>query len=74
MAFSNPNVDMVNYWGIGPQDWGLELHRNDGIDYFKIDGVKAITKEGERNLRRMFDRVQKCFRGSFGEERQIMSQ
>jgi len=36
----------------------LELHRQDGIDYFKIDGVKAVTKQGERNLRRMFDRVQ----------------
>ena len=35
----------------------LSLHRNDGIDYFKIDGVKAVTKPGERNLRRLFDRV-----------------
>jgi alpha-galactosidase len=36
----------------------LELHREDGIDYFKIDGVKATTKAGERNLRRMFNLVQ----------------
>ena len=35
----------------------LELHRNDGIDYFKIDSVKAVTKAGESNLRRMFDTV-----------------
>lgn len=36
----------------------LELHRQDGIDYFKIDGVKAVTKQAEQNLRRLFDRVQ----------------
>ena len=42
----------------------LELHRRDGIDYFKIDGVKAVTKEGERNLRRMFDRVQQETNGA----------
>ncbi len=36
----------------------LELHRLDGIDYFKIDGVKALTKQAEQNLRRLFDRVQ----------------
>ena len=35
----------------------LELHREDGIDYFKIDGVKATTKASEDNLRRLFDRV-----------------
>jgi len=42
----------------------LELHRQDGIDYFKIDGVKALTKTGERNLRRMFDRVQEETHGN----------
>jgi alpha-galactosidase len=42
----------------------LELHRQDGIDYFKIDGVKAVTKAGERNLRRMFDRVQEETKGA----------
>jgi len=36
----------------------LELHRQDGINYFKIDGVKALTKAGERNLRQMFSTVQ----------------
>ena len=36
----------------------LELHRLDGIDYFKIDGVKALSKQAEQNLRRLFDRVQ----------------
>ena len=35
----------------------LQLHREDGIDYFKIDSVKAVSKAGERNLRRLFDRV-----------------
>ena len=35
----------------------LDLHRNSGINYFKIDGVKATTKPGERNLRRFFDRI-----------------
>jgi len=42
----------------------LELHNQDGIDYFKIDGVKAVTKEAEQNLRRMFDRVQQASKGS----------
>lgn len=35
----------------------LDLHRASGINYFKIDGVKATTKPGERNLRRFFDRL-----------------
>ena len=35
----------------------LELHRTNGIDYFKIDGVKATSKASERNLQRLFDRV-----------------
>jgi alpha-galactosidase len=35
----------------------LELHQALRINYFKIDGVKAITTEGERNLRQFFDRV-----------------
>jgi alpha-galactosidase len=28
-----------------------------GVRYFKIDGVIAVTRKGERNLRRFFDRV-----------------
>lgn len=35
----------------------LELHRTLGVDYIKIDGVKAPTKASEHNLRRFFDRV-----------------
>lgn len=35
----------------------LELHRTLAIDYFKIDGVKALSKTGEQNLRRFFDQV-----------------
>ena len=35
----------------------LELHRQDGIDYFKIDSVKATTPATEQNLRCFFDRV-----------------
>ncbi len=35
----------------------LDLHRQDGIDYFKIDSVKATTPATEQNLRRFFDRV-----------------
>ncbi len=35
----------------------LELHRTEGINYFKIDSVKAITPTAERNLRRFFDTV-----------------
>ena len=35
----------------------LHYHRDLEINYFKIDGVKARTKQGEGNLRRFFDRV-----------------
>jgi alpha-galactosidase len=35
----------------------VELHQKDGIDYFKIDSVKATTAATEQNLRRFFDRV-----------------
>ncbi len=35
----------------------LELHKADGIDYFKIDSVKATTAAVEQNLRHFFDRV-----------------
>lgn len=35
----------------------LQLHRELGVDYFKIDGVKAPTELSEQNLRRFFDQV-----------------
>jgi alpha-galactosidase len=35
----------------------LSLHNNEGIDYFKIDGIKATTKPGEQNLHRLVDEV-----------------
>ena len=35
----------------------LALHRELGVNYFKIDGVKAVTRAGERNLLRFFNRV-----------------
>ena len=54
-SFSNWNRDASRL---------LELHREDKIDYFKIDGVKALTKEGERNLGRMFERVQQETKGA----------
>ncbi len=34
----------------------VELHENDGIDYFKLDSVKATTVGTEQNLRRFWDR------------------
>lgn len=42
----------------------LSLHRELGVNYFKIDGVKATTKAGERNLARFFARV---LQGSAGK-------
>jgi len=33
----------------------LELHRTLGVNYFKIDGVKAKTRTGEMHLRRFFE-------------------
>ncbi len=35
----------------------LELHRTQGIDYFKIDSVKAFTTTAETNLQKFFARV-----------------
>jgi alpha-galactosidase len=35
----------------------LGLHRELGVNYFKIDGVKALTRTGERNLLSFFNRV-----------------
>jgi len=35
----------------------IELHQKDGIDYFKLDSVKATTIGTERNLRKFWDRV-----------------
>jgi len=35
----------------------LDLHRRHGVNYVKIDGVKATTKRGEGNLWRFFQRV-----------------
>lgn len=35
----------------------LKLHHELGVNYFKIDGVKAKTKVGEANLHRFFDKV-----------------
>lgn len=35
----------------------LQLHKEHGIDYFKLDSVKAVTSATERNLRRFWDRV-----------------
>lgn len=35
----------------------LELHRTLGINYFKLDAVKATTRESEQNFRRFYDKV-----------------
>ena len=35
----------------------LQLHRTLGINYFKIDGVKATSPSSEQNLKSLFDRV-----------------
>ena len=35
----------------------LQLHEEHGIDYFKLDSLKAVTTATEQNLRRFWDRV-----------------
>ena len=35
----------------------VNLYRNYGIRYFKIDGIKLPSKQSEINLRRFFDRI-----------------
>lgn len=42
----------------------LDFHHRLGVNYIKIDGVKARTKTSELNLRRFFDRV---LEGSMGK-------
>ncbi len=45
-------------------DQVMKLHRTLGVDYIKIDGVKAVSKAGEQNLRRFFDQVLEESRGA----------
>lgn len=35
----------------------LDFHRRLGVDYFKLDGIKVRSKQGERNLDRFIRRV-----------------
>ena len=35
----------------------LDLHKNGGIDYIKIDSVKSVSPGTEANLRKFYDRV-----------------
>ncbi len=57
--------DSLNHF----EDWErdadrvLEIYDEFGIRFFKIDGVKARTKEGERNLHRLFRKVLDGSRG-----------
>ena len=41
----------------------LALHRTYGVNYFKIDGVKARTRLGEYRLHRFFDQVLEASHG-----------
>ena len=51
--------DSSNDFANWPRDAArlLELHRTLGINYFKIDGVKATSAASEQNLKSLFDRV-----------------
>ena len=42
----------------------LDLHRQHGIRFIKVDGVKATTKAGELNLQRFFARVRQETQGA----------
>jgi alpha-galactosidase len=35
----------------------LELHRENGVDYFKLDSVKAVNRHTEENFHKFLDRV-----------------
>ena len=52
--FSPDSADDFAHWEDDVRTL-LNLHRQLGVTHFKIDGVKAITKKGERNLYRFFD-------------------
>jgi len=52
--FSPDSADDFAHWEDDARTL-LTLHRELGVTHFKIDGVKAITKKGERNLYRFFD-------------------
>ena len=41
----------------------LALHRQYGINYFKIDGIELPTQQAETNLRHFFDTVQQVSQG-----------
>jgi len=52
----------------------LELHRTFGVDYVKIDSVRANSKTAERNLRRFFDRVLEESRGAVSFDLDVTAQ
>ncbi len=55
----NPSVqDDFAHWR-KDADAILSLYREYGIKVFKVDGIVVASKEAERNLRRLFDTVQK---------------
>ncbi|MFP4091992.1 MAG: alpha-galactosidase [Cyclobacteriaceae bacterium] len=41
----------------------IELYRQYGVRYFKIDGIELPNKQSEENLRKMFDRVREASQG-----------
>ena len=57
-----PGVSCVGYWdAIGAQDWGLELHRNEGIEIacmetggmpYVVDGVRHTLRAGDLTITR----------------------
>ena len=54
--FAPDSADDFARWA-DDADAVLSLHREHGIEHFKIDGVAMRSEVGERNLRAFFDRV-----------------
>ena len=54
--FAPDSADDFAHWELDAATV-LELHRQHGIDHFKIDGVQAERHTGMNNLRRFFDRL-----------------
>ncbi len=54
--FSPDSTNKGAYWQ-RDADFILKMHREEGIDYFKVDGVRTRSVEAEANIRRFFTKV-----------------
>jgi AraC-like DNA-binding protein/mannose-6-phosphate isomerase-like protein (cupin superfamily) len=46
-----PGLNSIGFWdGVGRQDWGLDVHRNEGIEIHFVETGKMAFRTGERRF------------------------